>query len=121
MGELLNINKIWIEYISESPSDDKYCVRLWEELEWEVSYDDSDNYVIKTNYKYGSKGDKIQTWTEPFGTSKRFDRWCYSAKKFLQTKFNKHEIQVEHKREKYNQDIQFKIIKPVNMNNNIKK
>lgn len=118
MSDLLNMNKIWIEYISDSPSSDKYCIRYWEDLSWQVSYDDdTDNslknvgYIIQTNYKYGTKMDKMQTWTEPFGTCKGFFRWLESAKKFLANKFPKHKIDGSYNKEKKSFSIVFKIIK----------
>lgn len=87
MEKLLNINRVWIEFISKPPSSDRYCNRLWKQFKWEVLQDDDKNYIINSVYHFGKKDDNMKTWTEPFGTSVRFDKWVRKAKKFLQKSF----------------------------------
>ena len=114
MNELLNINKIWIEFISDSPSNDKYCNRLWKTFKWEITsdYDNKDEYTIYTIYKFGGTSDKMQTWTEPFGTSQRFYKWCQDAKNYLQSKFPEQKIKcLKQKKCIGSNSIYFKIMK----------
>lgn len=115
MNQILSINRIWIEFISDFPSKDKYCAKLWENLKWEVSIDDSDDtkesYVISTTYKYGGKDDNMETWTEPFGTSTRFYKWCSEGKNFLRNKFQKFKIECYKKRSNNTFIVYFKITK----------
>lgn len=109
MNQIFTINKIWIEFISDFPCEDKYCKRLWETMKWEVSIDDDNCFIIKSVYNYGGKSDDMETWTEPFGTSKRFYKWCNDGKKFLQNKFTKYKIDCYKKKSSSNFTIYFKI------------
>ena len=57
MNKILSLNTVWIEFISEFPSNDKYCKKLWEELKWEVTTEDyesnGDKLIISTNIILG--------------------------------------------------------------------
>ena len=118
-SNILNINKIWVEYIADPPSEDKYSIKIWKTLKWEVSQmdgadeknDNSENYIIQTNYKYGEKDDLMETWTEPFATSKKFYQWCKGGKLFLQEKLKDYKIKLLVNCSKRNMNIQFKIKK----------
>lgn len=85
IGSMMNINQLWISFISNAPSIDPSCIRYWEKIDWFVSEDSSDCFRIKAQYKFGVDDKSMQTWTEPFGTSRNFFKWISTAKKFLRS------------------------------------
>lgn len=114
MDELLNLNKIWIEFISNPPSNDKYCTKFWNKLKWEITPSDfnkNGDFIIKTVYKYGNESDQMQTWTEPFGTSKRFNKWCNKANTHLKKKLSNYKIEFSNNIKKHSMSIYFKLEK----------